>query len=540
MNWDRISNIIAIILVAICFVISIVQVLGYRAETLDPNVRTIRFAHWQLEGSVREAFDGIAREYERRHPGVRVEQVPIPERIYSSWLTAQLVGGTAPDIIQIGKGTSTDKLARFFVPLSRELDAPNPYNADYPDLRDLPWRDTFLDGNQSYWGFYTDLQEDYSVPCSMFTIRMFYNKSLFKQLTGHDQPPQTLAEFLAVCEQIADPSEQGGQGRVVPIAGSRYNAPFLLEDLFSSQTMTLAAELDREFRGALLPEDVGLAFLEGKWNLRSPAIRSGYALQRAVGKFMQPGFLSLQREDATFRFIQSRSVFFASGAWDFSSLKILAPFEIGVFHLPFPDRDDLQFGLFVRGPFSEAATGTGVNLGLTRFSAHPDLALDFLRFLTSREMNEFFVKKSNWLPAVVGVDPAPGMEVFMPRTEGFARGISFGPGNYPDTSGLITSLQFELFKPDGSVDSFLDLLERRNFSRFVLDDLQRSSRNRLNNARRFDAPIECLLLLSEEDPEGERRAQQAERLIFSQISQEHQRYWLEYRLRRISQKAKEN
>ena len=89
----------------------------------------IRLAHRQLEGGVREALDALAREHEKGNPGVRIKQIPIPERIYSNWLLTQLVGGTAPNIIQIGMGSTDERLARYFLPLTDLAKAPNPHNA---------------------------------------------------------------------------------------------------------------------------------------------------------------------------------------------------------------------------------------------------------------------------------------------------------------------------------------------------------------------------------------------------------------------------
>jgi raffinose/stachyose/melibiose transport system substrate-binding protein len=65
--------------------LSVWQVARSSLANHDPDRITIRFSHWQLESGVREAFDVLARDYEELHPEVRIEQLPIPIRIYRQW-----------------------------------------------------------------------------------------------------------------------------------------------------------------------------------------------------------------------------------------------------------------------------------------------------------------------------------------------------------------------------------------------------------------------------------------------------------------------
>ena len=534
MNWDRTSNLIALGLVGVCFVLALGKVLFRDAVPRTDDGRegvTIRFAHWQLEGNVQEAFDAIAREYEKLHPNVRVIQMRIPERIYPIWLTTQIVGETAPDLVQIGIGMTTDKLARFFVPLTTEVAKPNPYNAGTP-LADVPWQSTFVDGMKGGNCFSTDLLEYYGIPTTMFTIRIYYNRDLLRRITGSDATPSTYRELKELCEKV-DAYRPPSGDRVIPIAGSKYNAPFLIGRLFSGLTMNLRQKQDILLNGDPTPEDVALSFLLGRWSLRDPSVTEGYALQRAVGQHMQTGFLQLSREDATFRFIQGRALMIASGAWDASSLIGQAPFEVGVIRIPYPTPSDPEFGHLVRGPETEAATDTGASFGLARASKNPEAALDFLHFLSSQSANRIFVEKSRWLPAVVGVDPAPGMEAFSPLLDGYVGGISFSPTVFPDTARTLNNSLNELLASTGSVDAYLDRIEP-SFRRFLLQDLRLGVEKRTSNIRRFDTPIAARRLILLQDPAQDRIRRQYERMLESQTTQESQTYWLDYQLKELS------
>ena len=145
-RYERILNWIGFGLVAVCFCLSLGRVFSRLVhDDAREGKITIRFAHWQLESGLRDAYDRLAAGYMRLHPEVRVEQLPIPETVFPNWMHTQLIGGTAPDLIEIGQGDSNEILATYFEPLTADLDRPNPYNQDN-DLARTPWRDTFIDG----------------------------------------------------------------------------------------------------------------------------------------------------------------------------------------------------------------------------------------------------------------------------------------------------------------------------------------------------------------------------------------------------------
>jgi raffinose/stachyose/melibiose transport system substrate-binding protein len=72
----------------------------------------------------------MARLYREKHPNVIIVQDAIPEGTYGQWVSTQLMGGTAPDIMQVG-AMLPDNIwlsyyNRYFAPLTRYVNAPNP------------------------------------------------------------------------------------------------------------------------------------------------------------------------------------------------------------------------------------------------------------------------------------------------------------------------------------------------------------------------------------------------------------------------------
>jgi len=462
---------------------------------------TIRFAHTHLEGSVREAFDRLAGAYTALHPDVKVEQLAIPERIFDSWAQTQLVGGMAPDIIQLAGGIDREKLARFFVPLSEAVAAPNAYNHGTA-LADVPWRETFTDGLTSSPAFQPRLQEIYGVPNSMFTYRVYYNRDLYLRLVGTRALPTTFEAFIDLLADFSQAAAAEGK-RMVPLAGSRFNAPFVLEALYEGQTQKLTRELNVSHH--LLPDlrETILGHLGGRWDLDHPSVRSGFRLMREMGQRLSPGFMQLNRDDALFQFLQGQAGFIVSGSWDAQSIRSQATFPVGVFTLPQPDPGDPRYAAHMIGPVSESATQGMAVFGLTRQSKHQDKALDFLRFLTSVESNRAMTRDALWLPAVIGVETAEEMQPFLPKAGGYPAGMPFTFG--PETERLVAQSLHLLFQPtDDSIDAFVAAL-KPGFKRAMRRDLERIVTSAWRNVAEVETAAGAWFLLSATDENALRR-----------------------------------
>lgn len=515
---ERILNGIGIGLLAVCFIVAIGRLLWptERGST-GQDVITIRIAHWQLEGGVREALNTIAREYETLHPDVRIQQIPIPERIYPNWLITQLIGGTAPDIIQIGMGVNEERIARFFSPITDLVEHPNPYNKG-TELESVPMLNTFFDGMKG--GYQENLLEYYAVPLSGTSIRVYYNLDLLKEITGSDRLPTSYREFIDLCKATVA-FAQSNNRTIVPIAGSKYNGPLLMTALFESQTQKLMDKLSPT--GTLLTDPtLTMEWLaEGKWSPHSPEVLSGLKLMRDVSEFVQPGFMQLQRDDATFYFVQGRSLMICSGSWDSTSIRSQAPFSVGVGRIPFPTPDDPEFGPFTKGFSSEAGALAGVSFGLTRSSENPAVARDFLLFLGSQPANRIWTNVSRWIPSVIGVTPHPDAAPFQPLTDGYAPG--FPLPSQPDAARIYNTNINALFGPEGSPQKFADRLSA-GYLEAQTSDLARLIRTTSMNSKRRDTVVAALAVQQAKEPEDAKLAEKLDEALQSIASIERGYY----------------
>lgn len=526
MNRERLLNSIGFALLVLCFVVALVRVFHRQADEADPDTRTIRFAHWQLESGLRDAFDSVAREYMKNHPGVRVEQLAVPERTYAQYYRTQLIGGTAPDIFAIGIGNNDEILARFFTPLTPWLEEPNPYNVG-TELEGVPWRDTFIDGLNSKYN--QNLLDYYMISTAMFTVRVYYNQALWREILDDRPIPETYEDFRQACEDIQAFATETGRS-ILPIAASKYNGPQLMEKLFESQTQKLKLSLDPAHVLNTGNVDIVLPYLQGEWSLETPAIRSAIELTHEVARFMTPGFSQLGREDAAFYFVQNRAVMITSGSWDATSLRSQAPFEIGVFAVPIPSSDHPDYGPFTLGRASEGDTNTEGSFGIVRQSPHFELALDFLQFLSSRPGNQIYADESGWLPAILGVEPDPLIKPFMPAIDGELKGFFFKFDNLgANTQGLYENALSLLERRDG-VDHYAETMRER-LPGAIRGDLELRVRNNKQNTIRQDTTVGALASLFRLGETDADYAAKIDEVLEAQNGQEGETYRIEQELK---------
>ena len=125
---------------------------------LDPDVKVISFAHWQLEDGFREGYAEAIKQFEalkaQQGHKVKVIQTTVPVRGYRQWFMTQLISGNPADLMELY--CSSDVRNQYFTPLSQYVAEPNPYNASSPFAK-VSWKDSYN------YGMNGDLEPSYSV-----------------------------------------------------------------------------------------------------------------------------------------------------------------------------------------------------------------------------------------------------------------------------------------------------------------------------------------------------------------------------------------
>ena len=243
---------------------------------------TIRLATGNWRRRVRDGSRRRPRQNTKKlHPNVRIVQEAIPESTYGQWMSTQLMGGTAPDIVQAGMVEGhlmTAFFTRYFLPLSRYVTRPNPYNAGNRSRKRSLIR-TFKDGMRR--SFIDETQEFMTIPLALTGVRLFYNKPLLKKLTGLDEAPTDYRAFLEVCEKIRAQKQPNGQPYVA-IAGSRFHYMRWEESLIKPLTYLAAREIDFNRDGRFSKEEMFLGFASGKISFANPAYEASFKMVREI------------------------------------------------------------------------------------------------------------------------------------------------------------------------------------------------------------------------------------------------------------------
>jgi raffinose/stachyose/melibiose transport system substrate-binding protein len=470
---------------AVAFAICTVHIVrvSLRSQDAGDDRKVLRIGHYLLHSGVRDALQDVIDEYERRHPDVHLVQVAVPERTYLQFLRTQLVAGTAPDILQLGAHlTGMEEMrARYFRPITAWVEEPNPYNAG-TDLAGRRWRDTFVDGLDNAEAYSPALRHFYGVPLTVAGVRIFYNLAMLRELTGGERLPQTYDELIALCRVVEAHNRRDG-GKIVPFAGSRMSALFLMAPLVSSVSQRLYYEMAADHSLQVTDWDYGLAYLQGRWSFDSPAIRRGYALTRELAQYQKPGFYQLSPPDAAMQFLQGQSLMLTTFVLDVSNLKAQAAFPIGAAPIPALTPADPTYGADVLGPVSELSSKASGNFGIVASSPHAAEAVDFLRFLGSKEGMEIFSRRSNWLPSVTNVEVADWMKQMQPVQAGYAGRFFAEYAGKGDARFVIGNQLHLLIGQGGSVDAFL-AMARANYGPAIRTDLLKDNRESLQNLRR--------------------------------------------------------
>lgn len=421
-----------VLVLAGAFVWSAVMIVTTRVKESPPGTITLHISHWQLETGVKEALNLMGQRYQELHPNVRVVQNIIPESAYGTWLTTNLLGGTAPDMVEIPDSSKLPHdimiayYSRYFVPVTPYVSRLNPYNKGTA-LEHVALRRTYKDGLRA--SYIQELQDYMNLPMSLFGVRVFYNKDLYRRLTGKDEPPLDYREFLAVCETIK--SQQDGRGRkYIPVCAANDSMWAWESQMFDPITYAAVRQVDFDRDGFVSSEELYAGFKTGLIDFQFPAFRARYKILQEVTRNFPVGFTGLARDDSVFQFAQQRGVFLSTGTWDARSLIAQADgkFEVGVMDFPLPRSDDAEYGAFIEGPRYEGMPEGGFPVGITRTSPHLEIVLDFLFFMASQKQNEEMNDKMGWIPIIEGTTMEPFFDAFAPHLEGVYGALALNLG----------------------------------------------------------------------------------------------------------------
>jgi len=330
----------------------------------DPN--TITVWHWMTDRN--NAFQELAIRYEQQ-TGIKIKiDLFAPSDTYSKKITASSQAKILPDIFGIldTKNTFSDFIRYGYVAdLTAEFEKDN-----------ARWRksifekalssNTFVEGNT-----YDVKPGIYGVPLDVTTIQMLYNKNLLKK-AGYQSPPKTFQEFIEVSQAL----KRVGISRMV----SGWGELWMMDCFASNYAFNIMGEekIMATYRGEV-------PYTDADW------IKVFNIFKKMVDNSMLiEGVISKPNKEAEQDFALERAAFAFNGSW-----------SVNVYHEMNPD---LQYGVFLPPAVNPELPikiwgGAGSSFVVNKRSPRKDKAIDFLKWLTGKEQQEYLARETNNLPS---------------------------------------------------------------------------------------------------------------------------------------------
>ena len=142
----------------------------------------------------KEKIDGWIADFKQIHPDVQVEWLDKKGTEWATFYQTQLVGGTAPDVIDVQGGLWLEYAA------NGGLVDLTPYLAREPQVRDYY--------NPKFMATWVYQGKQYMVPFYVSKTLLFYNKTLFKE-AGLTRPPQSFDELIDYARKMTKGEKSG-------------------------------------------------------------------------------------------------------------------------------------------------------------------------------------------------------------------------------------------------------------------------------------------------------------------------------------------
>ncbi len=404
-RFQHILNRIGLICFLIFFGISTVMVIrsSSRSGGLFPSdVRRLTFAHWQLEDGFREGYADAIRVYEKLKAdqgiNVKVVQTAVPSRGYAQWFLTQLIGGDCADVIELSG--SQELQNQYFLPLSKYLAEENPYNRGTP-LEGMAWRDTFADDMAG--ALSPTYSEYFGVSSLMCTTRMYVNVDLYRTATGSSKLPETLDEWLDSCEKIRAYGDRIGKP-LIPIGVRGFTKGTISQicDHFNNLINADYNDFLSDYEYGIGNTELVRKFANGDKRVDLNRFLAPAGLTVKIGKYFAKGFPSIDLEQTKFLFSSGTVAFFIDGTYNAFSMVNNSKFKVDVIPLPALGRGFKWKDL---GRMTEVGSGIGGRFGVPKNAKDIDLAIDFLKFITSYKISQLtMIRHCKWGSPLKRVD----------------------------------------------------------------------------------------------------------------------------------------
>ena len=320
---------------------------------------------------------GVAREYERLHPGIRVDLWGDPR--VDEKIKPRILRHSPPDLasctLPAWKLIVADKL----YPLDAALK-----EAAFGQNR--TWRDSLTPGILADYEYQGHV---YAMPSNLSAWVCWYDR---RQFRAHGwNPPRTWAEFVKLCGQVksagvAPLAFQGkyAAGYAWPTLLSLYQRLVPFDRWYAMQDLKPGAFTDPEF------------------------IHAARLTQEMSTHFFEPGAMAMTHTESQLEWVNGRAAMIFCGLWLKNEMKQAIPqeFEMACFAVP-----PVDGGI---GDPRAIYGGGAENFFVFSEAKHPAEATDFLKFMLSKASARSYIQELDTLSpvrdSVKGVPISPALQ----------------------------------------------------------------------------------------------------------------------------------
>jgi ABC-type glycerol-3-phosphate transport system substrate-binding protein len=323
--------------------------------------------HWMTDRH--EVFQELARRYETQ-TGIPVRfELNAPSSLFTIKVRAAAATKTLPDIFGVLGGTRD--LANFAQSgLIHRLDP-------YLEESGGAWKKRFYKNALEMTAFSQDNPWDappgyYGIPIDVTNLQMIANVDIFRK-AGIETPPETWEEFIAAGETVRDKTDS-----------SFFVAGF--------SEVWIVNSIVRNMAFNLMGRDRYIKTLEGSVPFDAPEWIEVFSRFREMAdkNLLASGIVSLDNNRSERLFTTNRAAVTYNGSWCVNVYRRMNP-DLRYRPMFFP-RISEEHPVVIMG-------GAGSSFVLSEHSAKIRKAVDFLKWLTSKEIQEFLALETSNLPA---------------------------------------------------------------------------------------------------------------------------------------------
>ncbi len=365
-------------------------------------------------------LEKLVDEYERLNPDVRVvmQQVGGADLTEGEYIATQIMGGIAPDIVQINAEVVWQDVDKgWWVPFDTYLNEPNAYAEDGGPGSEA-WMDVFANKLLTRAKQAPDGRL-YSLTYDIVETAIYYNRDIFRRLDL--SPPTTWAEFIEIQRKVKDAG-------MIPIGMTVDHAVDWSQDFFFDQFFypiidrldlrEMAPELADYYQGYLFTDELCWGILNETISAEEPRYREMWRVMREWRDYW-PRDIVRSNLDRMFLLQRTPMVWSTSGFVRRLMYDPLVDFEWGVFYLPPITKETSPQA---SGVDPAVIGGSGMQYSVTRTAkkrdeqdpGHLEQVIDFLQFMTLPKNAVPVVNEASlFVPNFAGAELAPELEPFL-------------------------------------------------------------------------------------------------------------------------------